>query len=348
MNVLLRFITFFMLTIVQHHTAIAGQPSQSANSIDDLEWGTVLFNYYSENHFDALVDYQYNLEFINSNAIKSSGQLLNGGMSLAYGLADESKRIFDKLLKKHPDGEIRTQAWYHLADLYYHKDDTANAYHALSQINGHVPQHLAAEYYYLHTLISDTSQYDSSLFKKKNIPPIGSIRRSHPLYHYIMFNLAIRAYEHNKMDKAINQLDKVIKDYDSDSEYSILADRARHGLAKIAIKQNQMSIAWRYLKQVRTSGLYSNRALLTYAWAAIDTKKPEEAIPALEILNKRSIALQEVQEAKVLLAHLYEQEKELKKSLKYHLLSIDAFQEGINLLNEVRGIIKQQDGKRSK
>jgi len=89
--------------------------------------------------------------------------------------------------------------------------------------------------------------------------------------------------------------------------------------------------------------LYSNRALLTYAWSAINLKLFNEAIPALELLNERTIAMPEVQEAKVLLAHLYEQEGAPRKALKANLLAEKAFQGGVNQVAEARRIIAMRE-----
>ena len=85
--------------------------------------------------------------------------------------------------------------------------------------------------------------------------------------------------------------------------------------------------------------MYSNRALLAYAWSAINAKKYNDAIPALKALNQRSIAIPEVQETKVLLAHLYEQQGASKKALQSNILAEKEFKSGIEQVQAARKII---------
>ena len=126
-------------------------------------------------------------------------------------------------------------------------------------------------------------------------------------------------------------------------EFAILADRARHGLALLKIENGRVNEAWEHLTNIRTTGLYSNRAMLTYAWSAIKLKQFNAAIPALKILDERSITIPEVQEAKVLLAHLYEQEGSPRKALKSNLLAIKDFERGIGMIQQSRKIIARKN-----
>ncbi|TQV83017.1 hypothetical protein FLL46_23845 [Aliikangiella coralliicola] len=308
------------------------------HSKQDLEWGAVLFEYYQKDYFSALVEYEYAATIDNTIAQSLSGKLLQGGMLLSYGLADESHEIFQEALELGATPGIRNRAWYYLANLYYHKSQHAKAFDALQQVHGQIPQELHPEYHYLATLVNSSAEHigvDESI--------LDSLPEEHPHYPYIVFNLAIQQLRDGQVLLAIEKLKKVVSFELQNEELAILADRAKHGLAQIALQQGQNLIAWNHLTAIRTHGLYSNRALLTYAWTAIKLKQFNDAVAALEILNSRSIAIPEVQEAKVLLAHLYEQEGSSRKALKANLLAIDAFEDGVAKVDVARTIIAKQE-----
>ncbi|WP_444994135.1 tetratricopeptide repeat protein [Aliikangiella sp. IMCC44359] len=304
----------------------------------ELEWGSVLFDYYQKDYFSALVEYEYAAAINNSVAKSVSGKLLQGGMLLSYGLADESHEIFQKVLDQGASPDIRNKAWYYLANLYYHKSQPNKAYDALQQVVGQIPKELHPEYHYLATLVNNSAEH---LTVAESV--LDSLPENHPHYPYIVFNIAIQQLRQGNVASAITRLQQVVSYELLNKELAMLADRAKHGLAQIALQQGQNLVAWNYLTAIRTQGLYSNRALLTYAWTAIKLKQFNDAVAALEILNERSIAIPEVQEAKVLLAHLYEQEGSPRKALRANLLAIDAFEKGVAKVDEARRIIAKQE-----
>ena len=313
---------------------------QDIQNTEDLEWGAVLFDFYQKNYLSALIEYDYVHDKNNSLAKSQSGRLLKGGMLLSYGMADRSEAIFESLLDGNVDTSVKNSAWYYLANLYYHKAENEKAFNAIQKIQGEISPQLHTEYHYLATLINSQGEHLASTEKL-----LTSLSPTSHYYAYVLFNLSIGQLEAGETKQAIASLDKVasLSLSQTNPELITLADRARHGLAQITLKQGDVAAAWNYLKSITTTGLYSNRALLTYAWTAIKLKQFQQAIPALTILDERSIALPEVQEAKVLLAHLYEQEGSPRKALKSNLLAIDAFTKGLEDVKEARRIISLQD-----
>jgi len=317
---------------------------QDVKSTEDLEWGTVLFDFYQKNYFSALIEYDYVHANDNTMAKSPSGRLLKGGMLLSYGMAEESEVIFDALLHDNTSTSVKNSAWYYLANLYYHKAEIKKAFNVLQNIQGDISPQLHTEYHYLASLINSQGKHLANTEKL-----LTTLSPSNHYYAYVLFNLGITQLEAGRIEPAIASLNQVAAmslsqtDSQTNSELVTLADRARHGLAQITLQQGDVISAWAYLKSISTTGLYSNRALLTYAWTAIKLKQFHQAIPALSILDGRSIALPEVQEAKVLLAHLYEQEGSPRKALKSNLLAIEAFIQGLEDIKEARRIISLQD-----
>lgn len=333
-------------------TALPQADSYGSNtrSAEDLEYGAVLFHYHQRDYFSALVEQEYAQSIGNTKALSPPGKLLKGGMMLSYGLADESQQIFDALLAANAPKDVQNRAWFYLAKLHYSKSDTGSALAAINRIDGTVPVDLLVDYHYLATLVKTESL--ASVESKKNsknnrnidsVAQVEKAAKSSPYFPYFLFNLGVAYLAEGDLVSAVDVLERVTRLSANSEEMAVLGDRARHGLAELAMQNGRLPEAWGYLSSIRTSGLYSNRALLSYAWAAINRRQFEAAIPALITLNSRSIALPEVQEAKVLLAHVYEQSGDIDKALRRNLAAEKEFSAGLGLIAEARRVIDKQD-----
>ena len=318
--------------------AVAIPFDSHVSSRDELEYGVVLFDYYQQDYFSALIEYQYAREIKNSIALKTKGRMLNGGMMVSYGMPDEAERQLENLVGAVAEETVRNRIWYYLAKLHYNKSQSEKAYSSLENISGEVDPDLHFDYHYLATLIRNDGSHIG--LQEEALEPLS---KNNPAYPYLLFNFAIGHLNSGDLHAAVVNLEEVSEYAGNNEEMAVLGDRAKHGLAQLALQTGHFPQAWFYLQNIRTTGLYSNRALLSYAWSAIKLKRFTEAIPALEILNSRSIAIPEVQEAKVLLAHLYEQEGSPRKALKGNLLAEKEFRSGLNMLKEARASISDLD-----
>lgn len=324
--------------------ALAGAPltvlgfSGNAKSPTQLEYGAVLFDYFQRDYFSALIEQKYAQTLRNSNALNPAGQLLKGGMMLSYGLADESEKVFYDLLENHAPQDVQNRAWFYLAKLHYNKSDTDGARAAINRVKGKIPADILIDYHYLATLINSGQGATAG-----RIAEVEKSASNSPYFPYFLFNMAVAHLAEGDLVAAVETLERVTRYSRSSEEHSVLADRARHGLSELAMQTNQLPAAWQYLSAIRTTGLYSNRALLSYVWAAINQQQFQEAIPALEILSSRSVALPEVQEAKVLLAHVYEQNGDLRRALRRNISAEQEFIAGVHLIAQAREVIEGQD-----
>nr|WP_306663238.1 hypothetical protein [Saccharophagus degradans] len=326
---------FFFLCAVN---TVAAPFESHVHSRAELEYGVVLFDYFQQDYFYALVEHEYTSEIGNTIALDTEGEMLSGGMMVSYGMPDEAERNLAALVNSATKDTVRNRIWYYLAKLHYNKSQLDQAYAALDRISGDVDPELHFDYHYLATLIRNDGSHTQE--QKEALKPLS---KNNPAYPYLLFNFAIGHLNSGDLGSAVVNLEEVSRYSGTNEEMSVLGDRAKHGLAQLALQAGNLPQAWLYLQNIRTTGLYSNRALLSYAWSAIKLKRFNDAIPALEILNSRSIAIPEVQEAKVLLAHLYEQEGSPRKALKGNLLAEKQFREGLNMLQQARGAISDLD-----
>jgi hypothetical protein len=316
----------------------------------DLKYGTILFDYYQQNYFASLIGYEVANSRGELNHQLDEARLLHGGMTLSYGLPDEAEGIFQQLLNADSSrdsdrsnaeisDEVRNKAWFYLAKMYYHKGEAKKAATTLGYIQGDIPSIIHNEYNYLATLINIRNNNLNSVEKALNSVMKGSVFEP-----YLIFNLASSQLASGDIKSSEINFQKVITygNTHPKEEFQVLADRAKQALAHIDVEQGDLLSAWSHLQFVRTTGLYSNRALLSYGWTAIKLERYDIAIPALSALDHRSISIAEVQEAKVLLAHLYEQQGAPRTALKQYLLAERAFAGGIESIDSARRIIAGQ------
>ncbi len=311
----------------------------AANTVKDLKYGTILFDYYQQNYFAALIGYEYAKATNELEKNADDARLLQGGMTLSYGLPDHAQIIFNDLLNTNVDEATANKAWYYLAKLYYQKGEIDAAARNLGRIQGQVPGDIAEEFNYLATLINIRNMHLDTVEQS-----LSKVAKNSAYEPYLIFNLAITQLRHDKLDDSKRNLKKVV-DYalvHPEEEFSVLADRAKQALAHMEIENENLLGAWQYLQNVRTTGLYSNRALLSYGWTAIKLQRFSQAVPALKALDRRSISIAEVQEAKVLLAHLYEQQGASRSALKQYLLAEKAFAGGVDSIAKARAVIAGQ------
>ncbi|MEO0443696.1 MAG: tetratricopeptide repeat protein [Pseudomonadota bacterium] len=337
--IVLRTLTVQALSACLYSACVQAATIKShVKSVDELEYGAVLFDYFQDDFFSALVEHEYNAALDNPIAQGSTGQVLKGGMMLSYGMPDEAQSLFAKLLNNTTSPEVSNRAWYYLGKIYYKKSELTEANKALDKVVGEVPPSIYFDYFYLATLIGN-----KKATQVINPSVQNSLSGYMPGYPYFLFNIAIGHLAAGDYQRAQVYLQKVATYVDHSEELSVLSDRAKNGLAQIAIEQGQWQTAWTHLSGIRTNGLYSNRALLAYAWSAIKMKRFDDAIPALRILNNRSIALPEVQETKVLLSHLYEQQGFPQRALQSNIEAEQEYKSGMKNVAEAREIINQLD-----
>lgn len=320
-----------MLILLCFQTASADREVLSRT---DLEYGTVLFEYYQQDYFNGLIEHAYASVHDNPRAHEDRGQLLKGDMALAYGLPDEANTIFKRLLDAEPDQDVRNRTWYQLAKLYHARSEDDKALSALDNVAGNLTTDLGMDVHYLTTLLD---RRGGSLREAQS--SITRLSPDNPRYPYLLFNLGVSQLSIGDVSAAVTNLSQVVSFADRSEELQVLADRARHGLAQIAIQQQRLPEAWSYLQNIRTEGLYSNRALLAYAWTAIRQELLTTALPALRLLSERSIALPEVQQGKVLLGHVYEKQGALAQALKSHLQAEKDFKAGLEQLQAAYAIV---------
>lgn len=316
--------------------SLANALHYKVDSARDLDYGVILYHFYQHNYFDSLVEYQYTLDHGGIDNHGDYPEILDGGISLSYGLTNKAERIFTQLLNENLPPLDRNRAWFYLAKLFYHKNQITNAGDSLSSISGELPEDINDEYRYLATIINiKNGHYDT-------VPAIiAGISKELPYEPYLNFNLAVAQAKEGDTNSAINNLKKVTNFGRDTKELSSITDRAHFTLSVLAGKDKQYEVAWKHLQAIKTTGYYSNKALLSYSWMGINLEQFDLALPALDLLMQRSIALPEVQEAILLRPHVYEKQGKMGLALKGFIKAEKQYQSGLKVVDSARHAINQ-------
>ena len=309
------------------------------NKAKDLKYGAVLFEYYQQKYFETLVEFEYAAE---RGGIHNHGdypELLKGGVSLSYGLDLQAKEIFSRLISANTPEEVQNRAWYFLAKMLYLRGDPARAATTLSNIHGAMPEDVDDEYRYLAALINVKLGY----YEEAESISRGFDKDS-PYAPYLYFNLGVALGKEKRYESAVASLQRAASFADGSKLLDRLADRAHMAMAYLyAEGQQNPTNAYAQIKLVSASGIFSNRALLGSAWAFVNNDAYEDALGSLFVLQQRSMAIPEVQEAVLLTPHVYEKLGLLGRASNGFISAYDRYGDALAQLDKARESLKGAD-----
>jgi len=313
-------------------------PMALGDEVKDLKYGVVLFEFYQQKYFETLVEFDYAAV---RGGIRNHGdypQLLKGGVSLSYGLDRQAKAIFSQLIAENVSEEVQNRAWFYLAKMLYLRGDINDAATTLSNVHGVVMPDIDQEYRYLAALTNVKLGY----FDEAEAISRGFDHDS-PFAPYIYFNLGVAFGKQEDYARAVNNLKKSTAYADQGSELSRLSDRAHMAMAYLYEEQQKYSEAYAQINRVSTSGIFSNRALLGSGWASVNSGAYRDALAPLTILQKRSMAVPEAQEAAILLPHIYEKLGLDGRAAEGFINAYDRYGETLEKLGKARESLKHAD-----
>lgn len=316
---------------------LGGTLAAQAHEVKDLKYGAILFEFYQKKYFEALVEYEYAAE---RGGIKNHGnypELLKGGISLSYGLSGQAESIFSRLIKQSLPQQVQNRAWFYMAKMLYMKGDYATADQAFNQISGELDEETFNQYTYLSVLNSlQVGKPDKALQM--------AVQGSGPeLKAFLLFNEGIAHHRLGNADSAMLALRSATQIDDSSREGVVLKDRANMAIAYLAAQQQNYSLASQHLSNVKTQGVYSNQALLSYAWLALNQKQYTQALPSLLELNKRSVAIPEVQEAMLLVPFVYERMALEGRAAQGFIQAYDEYEKTLDMIAQARNTLGNDD-----
>lgn len=262
--------------------------------IRDLYYGDVLFYFYQDDYFNALLHLSA-AQLANRVAHQADdAELLLGGLYLSVGQHREAGQIFAEVLgRKNVPAPVRDRARFFLGKVWYQRGYFDKATDALQTAgSGGLTPAMDAERQMLLA--------QSLMARKDYTQAIGVLDhwQGPGLWQaYAQFNLGVALVRSGRLDDGARLLEALGHTESNNHEIEALRDKANLALGYALLQANRPLEARPALERVRLEGPQSTRALLGVGWAASAAQQYRDAlVPWLE-LHGRNLLDPAVQES---------------------------------------------------
>lgn len=304
-------------------------------SIDDLHYGEVLFDFYQDHLFSSIVKLNVAQAQKTIPHHREDGQLLKGGLSLAYGMQNRAEQIFTELLNESKDPNMRNRAWFYLGKAQYQRESFTQAQNALEQVD--IPQ--------TDSLGSEKNYLLSQLALMKGEPALaadylkGWEDFDADWRYFALYNLGVAQTHDQKKSDAIKTFEEVATARLTGELNAALLDRANLTAGIYALKSKSSEKAAEFFRQVRLHQTASSKALLGLGWALSDQKKYERALVTFEALSQRDFSHPAVQEAYIAIARTYARMEQYGVAINIYQQSVNRFRQESGVLDDAKAAI---------
>ncbi len=303
--------------------------------VEDPHYGEVLFYFYQEDYFPAIVRLLAAKEQQQLEEHGEESELLLGGMYLSYGHHLEAAEIFERLLADNVDQDIRDRTWFFLAKIWYQRGYLDKSRQALSYIEGELPKNLQREALMLHAqILIDAGEYDAAVAKLENWK--GKTEWA----SYAKFNIGVALVRSGRVEEAARLLDDLGNLNPFNNELMSLRDKANLALGYALLQDGQPVAAKAPLQRVRLEGPFSNKALLGVGWADAEMDNYQRALVPWMELRSRDLLDSAVQESMLAIPYAMAKLDSISQAADHYLNAIEAFYEETNRLDRTIGHIE--------
>jgi len=303
--------------------------------VKDPHYGEVLFHFYKEDYFPAIVRLLAARETSRVDNHLTESELLLGGMYLSYGHHLEAADIFERLLAENVDEEIRDRTWFFLAKIWQQRGYTDRSRQALANIEGDLPENLQREARMLEAqLFIDSGDYDAA------IALLSQWKGKTEWSRYAQFNLGVAMVRSGRIVEAQRILAD-LGDIDPwNEELTSIRDKANLALGYALLQDGQPQAAKGPLSRVRLSGPFSNKALLGVGWADAELDNYERALVPWMELRGRDLLDSAVQESMLAIPYALAKLDAVSQAADHYLDAIEAFYDETSRIDATIGRIE--------
>ena len=327
-------------------TTLADKP---LSTVADLRYGATLYEYYLGDFFQALSELMVAEQRGGIQGHGDNPKLIEGGISLSFGMERKAGEIFTELLAADSEGnftrplEVRNAAWFYLGKLRYLRGDWDGTEQSFARIAGRFDEELLPE---LEALVINLAiRRDNLDGAIENIDKARKVEEWLPYLYYNLGNAYARQQNFPEAVKYYQRLEALSINPDPvlREEQLVLYDRAFTAAGYSFILQGQQQQAIDQFTKVRLNSPFSNRALLGYGWAAAENEQYQLALKPWQELSQRSLVHASTQEAIIAVPFAYEQMGAKGQALQEYLNAELAFQKEIGRIESVQADLDQLD-----
>lgn len=309
--------------------------AEEKGTVQDLAYGEVLFHFYQRDYFAAITRLLIGQQQDRFEHQPDEAELLLGGLSLSYGLHQRAGEIFRVLLDEDFDPEVRDQAWFYLAKLYYQRGYDEQSWDALQRVEGELTDELDADRQMLGAMLLLRRGDNAAAREWLDDWDVPDDWEPYALYNEAV--AAIRAGDFESGEKKLNEVGRLKA---RDEEARTLRDKANLGLGSKLLEAGRGRQALYYFQRVRLQGPMSTRALLGAGWASASLGEYEQALTPWSELRNRAVLDPAVQESLLAMPYAYGQLEAYGQAAEAYESSIESFRNEQARLDEAIASIR--------
>ncbi len=317
-----------VLLVLVVPVAYAATAKSDSIVVQDPQYGEVLFYFYQEDYFPAIVRLLAAKQQQQLDDHAEDAELLLGGLYLSYGHHLEAAAIFERMLADNVSTEIRDRTWFFLAKIWYQRGYLDKSLHALSLVEGELPDNLQREALMLQAqVLIDGGNYDGA------ISLLQDWKGRTEWASYAKFNVGVALVRSGRVAEAQALLDDLGSLNPFNDELTALRDKANLALGYALLQDGQPAAAKLPLQRVRLEGPFSNKALLGVGWADAEMENYRRALVPWMELRGRDLLDSAVQESMLAIPYGLAKLESISQAADHYLNAIEAFYEEINRLD---------------
>jgi len=317
------------------HAGDAARDLPPPGKVRDLDYGDVLFHFFQDDYFDALVRLEVSRDLNRIEHHSAEAELLSGGLYLSLGLHAEASRIFNRLLAGPVPQSVSDRAHFYLARIGYQRGYHAEAWRSLERIRAPLPGPLESERRLLASnVLMAQGRYSEA---------VGALQPAadDDWAPYARFNLGVAMVRSGSAEEGRRLLESVGTMAARSDEDRSLRDRANLALGFAHLQDRAGEPAVAALSRVRLDGPFTNRALLGLGWAESEVQRPERAlVPWLELREGRLLD-SAVQESFLAVPYAYAQLASNGQAAQQYRLAVQAYAEESTRIDESIAAIRE-------
>ena len=327
-----------LLLLAPVFPTLAAKGEQDPIVVNDPQYGEVLFYFYQEDYFPAIVRLLSAKQQVLLTDHIEQADLLLGGMFLSYGHHLEAAGIFERLLADNTDPEIRDRTWFFLAKIWKQRGYLDKAEAALAQMGDELPDNMMREARMLQAqILIDTGRYGEAVAK------LASWRGRTEWSGYAKFNLGVALVRNGDVETASGILDELGSMNPYNEETAALRDKANLALGYSLLQDGRPGAAKEPLQRVRLEGPFSNKALLGVGWADAELNNYERALVPWMELQGRDLLDPAVQEAMLAIPYGLSELESISQAADHYLNAVEAFYEETNRIDRTIEFVESGD-----
>ena len=290
-------------------TSALAVSTTAPQELKDLYFGETLYYAFQEEWFDAIARLDTELalhqgldqpELDSLFAHVGLAEFAVGDYELAYRMHQRAGRAITAVIDGDVADEVRNEAIFRLARLYFQKNQPVNAMLALDRISGTLPKALRDDLAFLRSqVLMANGQIEDAVTLLQELQNVKSLEG------FAGYNLGIALLWAGKEQEGRRQLELSGQLRSDDRLTLAIKDKSNLVLGDRLLGEDNFEGAKLALDRVRLEGAFSNRALLGSGWADASAEKYERALVPWSLLAERELTDLAVQEALLAVPYAY-------------------------------------------